>query len=585
MGNAVTIQSREKKNNARFELPVHNDNVQGHTHYEEQCLSVQKVIGARVIASRWRRKAHEHALQHNGGGPPGSAGSRGKGLVPKCRSNTAHVATEIYSGGMRTSVFARNGRIKALTKLGDYTILKKLGEGSFAQVKLAQHEPTGQKVAIKLFDKTKKLSSYEMKHFYREATVLQRVQSVHCAAAYQFLDADFVYALVFELIKTDLLDDVTTNGPYSEDKARITIRQVVSGIEAVHAVDLVHRDLKLENIGVTHSGVVKLLDFGLAGDIRGKDGLDTQCGTMVYSAPELLGESVYGKQVDIWSIGIVLFSLLYARLPYEASVGRALSLTQLHAMMLDHDYKLPDTTPESLRELFRRLLEVRPSRRITCEQLWQDPWILNQREGQTPLPPITLAETSTAVTEASIDMDIVKALVSSFSKPVDSVVDSVVRNKCDPICGTYHMRVRRKSNLITGHMEPSPIKSRIPDQPAVKKRTSVMDTLLNVFKRTSVEKSAKNGKKSASRVVRKAATSTAASTRNNNSNRNRSSGARVRKAATGLPTIPRNTCAKGQIVPPTKAARSSRFSSGAKRRLSPGETAARAVRKRQVQPR
>ena len=77
---------------------------------------------------------------------------------------------------------------------------------------------------------------------------------------------------------------------------------MVSGIEAVHAVDLVHRDLKLENIGVTHSGVVKLLDFGLAGDIRGKDGLDTQCGTMVYSAPELLGESVYGKQVDIWSM-------------------------------------------------------------------------------------------------------------------------------------------------------------------------------------------------------------------------------------------------------------------------------------------
>ena len=76
-------------------------------------------------------------------------------------------------------------------------------------------------MAIKLFDKTKKLSSYEMKHFYREATVLQRVQSVHCAAAYQFLDADFVYALVFELIKTDLLDDVTTNGPYSEDKVRL----------------------------------------------------------------------------------------------------------------------------------------------------------------------------------------------------------------------------------------------------------------------------------------------------------------------------------------------------------------------------
>jgi hypothetical protein len=63
-------------------------------------------------------------------------------------------------------------------------------------------------------------------------------------------------------------------------QARITIRQVISGIEAVHAVDLVHRDLKLENIGVTKEGVVKLLDFGLAGDIRGKDMLETQCGTM-----------------------------------------------------------------------------------------------------------------------------------------------------------------------------------------------------------------------------------------------------------------------------------------------------------------
>jgi MAP/microtubule affinity-regulating kinase len=89
---------------------------------------------------------------------------------------------------------------------------------AFAQVRLATHNLTGESVAVKLFDKTKKLSEYELKHFYREATVLQRVQSKHAAAAFQFLDAEFVYALVFELIETDLLDDVTKSGPYNEDK-------------------------------------------------------------------------------------------------------------------------------------------------------------------------------------------------------------------------------------------------------------------------------------------------------------------------------------------------------------------------------
>eukprot|EP00035_Acanthoeca_spectabilis_P025133 m.456990 g.456990 ORF g.456990 m.456990 type:complete len:538 (-) comp21162_c0_seq1:1657-3270(-) len=492
MGNTATILSREKKGN-RFQLPVEES--AGEAHLEEQRRAVQAAIGTKLIASRWRKNAAEHA----GGGK----------AVPG-RSFTDHDtrASESYTGGVR--VF-RGSRLKALSALGDYRILRKLGEGSFAQVKLAEHIPTGQKVAIKLFDKAKKLSAYEMKHFYREATVLQRVQNKHAATAYQFLDAEFVYALVFELIKTDLLEDVTTNGPYREWKARVTIRQVIAGIEAVHAVDLVHRDLKLENIGVDHNGVIKLLDFGLAGDIRNKDALETQCGTMVYSAPELLGESPYGKEVDIWSIGIVLYSLLYARLPYDDGTRRNRSLTQLHAMMLDHEYELPEGSPESLHQLFRCLLEVKPHRRITCPALWKDPWIADA-DG-TPLEPITLTQTTTVVTEANIDMEVVKAVANTTGNPVDVCKQSVIRNRCDPLCGAYHMRVRRKADAPTGLPSDAAAASDPPAATAVpvagarsttpkgSKRESRMDSLRKVFKRTGSGSS--KGSKDSPRLGRK----------------------------------------------------------------------------------
>eukprot|EP00037_Helgoeca_nana_P024409 m.259017 g.259017 ORF g.259017 m.259017 type:complete len:583 (-) comp26632_c1_seq1:1501-3249(-) len=529
MGNAATIQSRERKSRQRFHLEIVSDDV---GHLREQQEAVICAIQTKVMAGRWRNQILS------------KASSRLPSRLPKTRSvakpavspGTDHDSrdVEVYTGGNR--VF-RGSRLKALTKLGDYVLKRKLGEGSFAQVRLATHNLTGESVAVKLFDKTKKLSEYELKHFYREATVLQRVQSKHAAAAFQFLDAEFVYALVFELIETDLLDDVTKSGPYNEDKARITIRQVISGIEAVHAVDLVHRDLKLENIGVTKEGVVKLLDFGLAGDIRGKDMLETQCGTMMYSAPELLGDGPYGKQVDIWSIGVVLYSLLYARLPYDDGTRRNRDLTQLHAMMLDHEYvccttlvalpasrdsipresrwpvgvltriltrryALPDGSPESLKQVFRGLLEVRPHRRVTCEELWANPWIKNERDGHPSLAPITLLATSTAITDDTIDMEIVESVAKQTGLAVPTCVQSVIRNRCDPVCGAYHTRARHKQSVSDGTAIALPL---VEVEASPKKgiqRKSRISSLCKVFQRTSSDKSKDTKESKASSKLR-----------------------------------------------------------------------------------
>mmetsp|Transcript_3718 Transcript_3718/g.9334 ORF Transcript_3718/g.9334 Transcript_3718/m.9334 type:complete len:532 (+) Transcript_3718:177-1772(+) len=481
MGNAATIQKREKKGGVRFRLPVPDVN---EDHLAAQRKAVENALATKMMARRWRKQARQTADE-------GTA----RGMPHRPPGPTDHMAPEQYATGVRTSVFGGGGRLRALTKLGDYAIRKKLGEGSFAQVKLAEHIPTGQKVAIKLFDKTKKLSEYELKHFYREATVLQRVQSVHCAAAFQFLDAEFVYALVFELIETDLLTDITRNGPYRQSKARSTIRQVIAGIEAVHAADLVHRDLKLENIGIDFKGGIKLLDFGLAGDIRGKDALETQCGTMVYSAPELLGDAPYGKQVDIWSIGIVLYSLLYACLPYDDGTRRNRSLTQLHAMMLDHEYQLPDTAPDSLKQLFHKLLEVKPHRRITCDGLWKEPWIVDEKEGGDRLPAISLADTSTVVTNDNIDMDVAKNVADRANISVAACKASVLLNRCDPLCGAYHMWARRKADIAAGVIDDTPLPDVLPAlQTDSFKRSSRIGSIRSVFKRTGSNGSKKNKK-------------------------------------------------------------------------------------------
>lgn len=380
------------------------------------------MVDAVVVATRWKKAAVVGRSAHHNSDKPSRT------LPPR----------EDFSKRISE---ANKDNVDKLTRIGSYRILKTLGEGAFAKVKLAVHLITGEKVAMKIFDKTQERSEYEHEHFFREADIGHRLLNAHCCQLLEIVDTEHMYVLIFELIATDVLAmiEIAPGQRLDEDEARPMLRQLIAGVQGMHNAGVVHRDLKPENIGVDADNNIKILDFGLCGDIHAdaaQDGmLATQCGTLSYSAPELLGGTPYGPSVDVWSIGVVLYSMLTGFLPYQGQT----SLTTLHANMLDHQYDLPQSCSDDLSDLFKRVFEVKPKRRITLADLWDHPWI---KAGG--VPPISPDAVNTALAASQVDPEIIRVMEECNFRS-EEIKKSVVANKCDPTSATYHILAKAKA--------------------------------------------------------------------------------------------------------------------------------------------
>eukprot|EP00040_Diaphanoeca_grandis_P032318 m.195616 g.195616 ORF g.195616 m.195616 type:complete len:579 (+) comp32575_c0_seq1:99-1835(+) len=374
-----------------------------------------------------------------------------------------------------------NGSPKYELHIPGYKIGKLIGTGAFAEVKEGIHLLTGLKVAIKILSKEAANTVYEKKNFYREAEIGKLVNSKHCCRLLETCETNVYLVLVFELVQTTLLTEIETCGKFNENKARSIIREVIAGIAHIHRLNVVHRDLKPENIGLAyhHTDTIKnnsettqitnkknskrgvprrkskifinpktktpapskdvhvqILDFGLAALLQtATDMLETKCGTLVYSAPELLGDKHYGAAVDVWSIGVVLYTMITGHLPY----GSAQSLTTVHAQMLDHDYVLPDGCSDGLKDVFKKVFEVKPDKRITLQQLWQHPWIVGSKlASHTFSEDSQTFKFSTVVTASTLNDSILKHMTGVGFDPKE-IRTSVLENRCDHRCSTYHI--------------------------------------------------------------------------------------------------------------------------------------------------
>jgi serine/threonine protein kinase len=155
-----------------------------------------------------------------------------------------------------------------------------------------------------------------------------------------------------------------------EGVARQYGRELLSSFEYMHHRGVVHRDVKMENLMLGHDGNMVVIDFGLSNIIPSSGWLDTQCGSMAYSAPELLGSKRYGKEVDVWGIGVCIYVMLTGKLPF----GNPESLTDLHALTLVGDFDLPELMSVEAKDMFIQIFQFKPNRRITIEALWTHPW-------------------------------------------------------------------------------------------------------------------------------------------------------------------------------------------------------------------
>ncbi|KAH7833884.1 hypothetical protein Vadar_010756 [Vaccinium darrowii] len=264
---------------------------------------------------------------------------------------------------------------------GKYEFGKLLGYGASAKVYRAKNLRTGQSVAIKVISKQKVLERGLTEHVKREISIMRQLRRhPHIVRLYEVLATKAKIYLVLEYAKGgELLAEVKKAGRFSEDLSRRYFQQLISAVGYCHSRGIFHRDLKSENILLDENRDLKLTDFGISAvtDQIQSDGLlHTFCGTPAYLAPEILAKLGYdGAKVDIWSCGIILYTMNAGYLPFNDP--------NLYWKIYKGEFRCPDWTSPELKRFLSRLLDSSPSTRITVDQIINDPWF---RKGYKNIP-------------------------------------------------------------------------------------------------------------------------------------------------------------------------------------------------------
>nr|XP_040019144.1 LOW QUALITY PROTEIN: SNF related kinase b [Gasterosteus aculeatus aculeatus] len=256
---------------------------------------------------------------------------------------------------------------------GLYHLGRTLGRGHFAVVKLARHVSTRQLVAIKMIDKTK-LDVMAASHLLQEVRCMRLVQHPNVVRLYEVIDTPTTLYLVMELAEGgDLYDYILRHeGGVAEGTAKRHFAQIVRAVAYCHQLHVVHRDLKPENVVFfPQQGAVKLTDFGFSNLFQPGTMLATSCGSLAYSAPEiLLGEEYDAPAVDIWSLGVILYMLVCGAPPFQETND-----SETLVMILDCRYRVPEHVSHGCRGLISRMLQKDPSCRASLEEIEAHDWL------------------------------------------------------------------------------------------------------------------------------------------------------------------------------------------------------------------
>uniref|UniRef100_A0A8C6VQ70 SNF-related serine/threonine-protein kinase n=1 Tax=Naja naja TaxID=35670 RepID=A0A8C6VQ70_NAJNA len=263
---------------------------------------------------------------------------------------------------------------------GLYDLGRRLGRGHFAEVRMARHVFTGERVAVKVIEKSR-LGGAAAARLRREVGCMKLVQHPNVVRLYQVLETPARLYLVLELGDGGDLFDLLTRRPGGLEEARAKgyFAQVVHAIAYCHRLHVVHRDLKPENVlFFQHQGVVKLTDFGFSSCFQPGTMLATSCGSLAYSAPEiLLGEEYDAPAVDIWSLGVILYMLVCGHPPFqEANDSETLT------MILDCRYVIPSGISLLCADLIAQMLQRDPKQRASLELIENHLWL----QGVDPSP-------------------------------------------------------------------------------------------------------------------------------------------------------------------------------------------------------
>ena len=217
--------------------------------------------------------------------------------------------------------------------------------------------------------------------------------------------------------------------------------QLVGAVAYVHSKSCVHRDLKLENILLDKNGNIKLCDFGFTREYEGKSSyLQTWCGTVCYSAPEMLkGEKYAAERVDVWSLGIILYALLCGELPFDEEEE-----SDTKIKILKEEPRYPDTTPEPARDLIIALLSKRPLLRPSLADVLMNPWLAEHAPQQQAILKIQQPAPFTTLLEKEV-----LERMRSAGVNIDAVIENVLSQRCDPLAGWWALLLEKEERKDT----------------------------------------------------------------------------------------------------------------------------------------
>eukprot|EP00775_Hariotina_reticulata_P009903 gene9903-10060_t len=240
-------------------------------------------------------------------------------------------------------------------------------------VRLATHHLSRRKVAVKVIDTTKLSDQNEARRMQREIRVLKRLNHAAVIRLFEVLEAGSRLFLVMEYAPCgSLLDYVRSRKRLGEGEAAYFLQQIVAGLQYCHDNEVVHRDIKLENILLDATNNMKLIDFGLAAFYATGKKLRVHCGSPSYAAPEIVARKLYeGPPVDVWSLGVVLFAMMSGFLPFHSPTGNKQELCQ---RIMAGTYNAPDWLSPAAKDLLSRMLTVDPERRATLAEVAAHPW-------------------------------------------------------------------------------------------------------------------------------------------------------------------------------------------------------------------
>uniref|UniRef100_A0A3P8QNG6 non-specific serine/threonine protein kinase n=1 Tax=Astatotilapia calliptera TaxID=8154 RepID=A0A3P8QNG6_ASTCA len=318
--------------------------------------------------------------------------------------------------------------------IGNYRLLKTIGKGNFAKVKLARHVLTGKEVGMSsdgVFDGLSRFSQ-----LFREVRIMKMLNHPNIVKLFEVIETEKTLYLVMEYASGgEVFDYLVAHGRMKEKEARAKFRQIVSAVQYCHQKCIVHRDLKAENLLLDADMNIKIADFGFSNEFTLGNKLDTFCGSPPYAAPELFqGKKYDGPEVDVWSLGVILYTLVSGSLPFDGQ-----NLKELRERVLRGKYRIPFYMSTDCENLLKKFLILNPSKRGSLEQIMRDRW-MNVGYEEEELKPYIEPQPDYKDPRRTDIM-----LQMGFSQ--EEIQDSLVNQKYNDVMATYLLLDYRNSEV------------------------------------------------------------------------------------------------------------------------------------------